>query len=407
MGTLGFFTGLFFFLSAGLVAYLVGYVLSSGFSLFLEVGLYSFSVFDFRFLFVLDFYSLLFFFSVGLISGVVFYYSVFYMGGALREVRFYLLVVLFIISMGVLVFSSNFFCSMVGWDGLGLTSFLLVVYYDSPGRLESGLLTVFSNRLGDCFFLVSFGLVFISGLWVVDSFSAVGGAVVGLGLCVAFITKRAQVPFSSWLPAAMAAPTPVSSLVHSSTLVTAGVYLVFRYSILFESVWLSVVCLFTMVLGSVCACFEMDFKKIIAMSTLSQLGLMMYSISVGLRMLAFFHIVFHAYIKSLLFMTFGGLINLSGGSQDSRFLKGFGYVRFVGVYRFGRCLGLVGFPFLTGFYSKDVIIVRGQGALWVSYWFFVLGCLFTSVYRVRLFWFSFFLLDSGTPDIGLYEEELS
>jgi len=150
--------------------------------------------------------------------------------------------------------------------------------------LESGLVTVFSNRVGDAFFLLSFFFFFCGGSFVFDVFSFFSVRIFLLFVFLGAITKRAQVPFSAWLPAAMAAPTPVSSLVHSSTLVTAGVYVLIRFNYLFFS-FLHNFCviffIFTIVLAGGIACFERDFKKVVAISTLSQLGLMLFIICVG------------------------------------------------------------------------------------------------------------------------------
>jgi len=194
--------------------------------------------FEFSFCIIFDFVSFGFFICVSLISSLVFLYRKFYMEGTVDMRRFLVLVFLFVVSMFFLVFSGNFFVTMIGWDGLGLVSFCLVVFYRNSSRLESGLITVFRNRIGDVFFLVCF-----------FCFLLVVGEVLRLcplGWFMYFwfffffgaITKRAQIPFSAWLPAAMAAPTPVSSLVHSSTLVTAGIYVLIRYHYLFEFLWM-------------------------------------------------------------------------------------------------------------------------------------------------------------------------
>lgn len=149
--------------------------------------------------------------------------------------------------------------------------------------MRSGLITVFSNRVGDCLFILSFTFIFYCGWGTIEFLQVSTCFIFRLVLLVGAITKRAQLPFSSWLPAAMAAPTPVSSLVHSSTLVTAGVYLLVRFNFLLEGsmALLVVISLSTMLLAGVCANLELDFKKIVAMSTLSQLGFMLFSISVG------------------------------------------------------------------------------------------------------------------------------
>ena len=274
------------------------------------------------------------------------------------------------------IFSGNIFVMLVGWDGLGVVSFLLVIFYGRPYVLDAGLLTVFSNRVGDAFFLLFFGWFFASGGLSPDFLWGVG-VVPLLFVFLGAVTKRAQLPFSSWLPAAMAAPTPVSSLVHSSTLVTAGVYVLLRYNFSFvHSVFFYSVSLSTFFLAGVGAFFEMDFKKVVAMSTLSQLGFMIFCLSVGLWGVSFFHIVLHAVFKSMLFLSCGVLMVSLGGGQDSRFFGGSASsLSFVGF--FTRVIRLGGFPFSVGFYRKDTIIlgVCGAGFGWFSYVVFLLSCL--------------------------------
>lgn len=227
-----YFFALFFLFNYLFRAFI--FILSFWFFNFLfSFFIFSFCGWDLSFSFVFDFLSFGFFSCVSFISGVVFFYRVFYIGGTIDLRRFGWLVFLFVFSMFLLVFSGNFFTTMVGWDGLGLVSFCLVIFYNNSSRLESGLVTVFSNRLGDVFFLISFVFFFSSGSFSWDLFSY-GNCF--LFLCLLFfgaITKSAQIPFSAWLPAAIAAPTPVSSLVHSSTLVTAGVYVLIRFNYLF------------------------------------------------------------------------------------------------------------------------------------------------------------------------------
>jgi NADH-ubiquinone oxidoreductase chain 5 len=355
--------------------------------------LFGFYGFDFSFCVIFDYVSFGFFICVSLISSLVFLYRNFYMEGTVDMRRFLFLVFLFVVSMFFLVFSGNFFVTMVGWDGLGLVSFCLVIFYGNSSSLESGLVTVFRNRVGDVFFLVCFFFFSFSGWWGCDSVAVYLVYVFLVFLFFGAITKSAQVPFSAWLPAAMAAPTPVSSLVHSSTLVTAGIYVLIRYHYLFDFLWVDffkIFSIFTMVLAGMYASFEADLKKVVAMSTLSQLGMMLFVVSVGCWVLSFIHIIIHAFFKSMLFLGTGSLIGQVAGMQDSRFYGGNPVSYFSFVYFFSSCLCLSGFPFLVGFYSKDFIInsVSFGGGFWV-YCAFLLGCVFTVVYRARLLWFGY------------------
>jgi len=249
----------------------------------IDLFLFTFGEFDLSLSFVMDFLSFGFAGCVALISSVVFAYSVFYMEGTVDMRRFSYVVFLFVVSMFFLVFSGNFFTTMVGWDGLGLVSFCLVIFYGNRVRLDSGLITVFRNRVGDVFFLLAFFLFVEGGVWRFDFFSHSFSWLLVVFIFLGRITKRAQIPFSAWLPAAIAAPTPVSSLVHSSTLVTAGIFVLIRYHYLFLYIGWFLFCfsLGTMVLAGFCACLEKDYKKVIAMSTLSQLGFMLFVLSVG------------------------------------------------------------------------------------------------------------------------------
>lgn len=199
----------------------------------LDFYLFSYGGVDFRLSLIFDYVSFGFFSCVSFISGLVFLYSIFYIEGTVDFRRFFWLVFGFVLSMIALVFSGNFFFTMLGWDGLGLVSFCLVIFYSNHSSLESGLVTVFSNRVGDVFFLRCFFFFCLSGTFFFDSGSGGGGLLFFLFIFFGAITKRAQIPFSAWLPAAIAAPTPVSSLVHSSTLVTAGVYVLIRFFYLF------------------------------------------------------------------------------------------------------------------------------------------------------------------------------
>jgi len=204
-------------------------------------------------------------------------------------------------------------------------------------------------------------------------------------------TKRAQIPFSAWLPAAMAAPTPVSALVHSSTLVTAGVYLLFRFhAILRTSAALIALLRFgvlTITMAGLTAINEIDIKKIVALSTLSQLGLIVSTLGLGLRKMAFFHLLSHAYFKAILFMAVGNMIHCRNSYQDIRQAGNLREVIPLRVTLFNLAnLRLCGFPFLSGFYSKDLILERvlinsRRGALFFLFFF---ATLLTAAYSARL-----------------------
>jgi len=213
-----------------------------------------------------------------------------------------------------------------------------------------------------------------------------------LAFCVviAAMTKRAQIPFSAWLPAAMAAPTPVSALVHSSTLVTAGVYLLIRFRrvLTYEiSLFLFYVSVLTIFISGLGANFEFDLKKIIALSTLSQLGLIMAILSLGFYKIAFFHLLTHAVFKALLFLCGGYIIHQYRNIQDIRILGSVGLVSpFVCSSINVANLALCGFPFIAGFYSKDLILefMMESGTNYIGILLLMISCGFTVIYTVRL-----------------------
>ena len=270
---------------------------------------------------------------------------------------------------------------LLGWDGLGLTSFLLVIFYKNRKRLGSGILTVMLNRIGDCFFLLvlAFGL----GNGYVGSVCPTRAAI----LILLSITKSAQFPFRSWLPAAIAAPTPVSALVHSSTLVTAGVFILVRFSPGLPFYWLLFIGSLTIMLAGFSAFFENDIKKIVALSTLSQLGVIIVSISIGLVDFTFFHLCTHAIFKALIFLCVGVAIHSVWGSQD---LRSYGSLSFGIVYPYVLLIlasaSLLGFPFISGFYSKDLIVESfvNMDQSFVFLLIFLIGIGLTTAYSVKL-----------------------
>nr|YP_010693055.1 NADH dehydrogenase subunit 5 [Dacus armatus]WCB98236.1 NADH dehydrogenase subunit 5 [Dacus armatus] len=316
--------------------------------------------------FLFDWMSLLFMSFVLLISSLVIYYSSEYMSGDMTMNRFIMLVLMFVLSMMLLIISPNLVSILLGWDGLGLVSYCLVIYFQNIKSYNAGMLTALSNRIGDVAFLLAIAWMLNYGSWnyifylevMKNSFEM---GVIGVLIVLAAMTKSAQIPFSSWLPAAMAAPTPVSALVHSSTLVTAGVYLLIRFNILLSGSWLGDLLLLlsglTMFMAGLGANFEFDLKKIIALSTLSQLGLMMSILSMGFYKLAFFHLLTHALFKALLFMCAGAIIHNMNNSQDIRLMGGLSvYMPLTsGCFNVAN-LALCGMPFLAGFYSKDMIL---------------------------------------------------
>lgn len=336
--------------------------------------------------------SLTFLITVTLISISVIFFRTSYIANEKFFRRFLLLVLSFILRILLLILSPNRIRILLGWDGLGVTSYLLVIYYQRNKSYNAGIITALTNRLGDVGLLLCLALILKYGSW--NFYIYIPPTEIGLVLIIlicARMTKRAQIPFSAWLPAAMAAPTPVSALVHSSTLVTAGVYLLIRFNFLLSSFnllkYLILVGVFTIFIAGLGAMRELDIKKVIALSTLSQLGVIIITIGLGLPLIGFFHLVAHAFFKALLFMCAGILIHNFKDYQDIRLMSRRGcFIPFtVGVFITAN-LRLCGLPFMAGFYSKDLILERLMIRRLNLFIFFVIlvSTALTVIYSCRL-----------------------
>lgn len=281
--------------------------------------------------------------------------------------RFTILVIMFVVSINILVFIPHIIILLLGWDGLGITSFILVIYYQNRKSLAAGIITAITNRIGDVILLLSIAWTLDQGHWnIIHIINNHNSPILIVTITLAAITKSAQIPFSSWLPAAMAAPTPVSALVHSSTLVTAGVFLLIRfYPFLHQINGFNKAALFigvsTILMARFSAITECDMKKIIALSTLRQLGIIVTRLGLNLPTIAFIHIAIHALFKALLFIAAGRLINIHDHSQD---LRWFGNLTMQSPVTSSAILisriALCGAPFIAGFYSKDIIVERAS-----------------------------------------------
>nr|YP_009556641.1 NADH dehydrogenase subunit 5 [Buccinum undatum]QBC73539.1 NADH dehydrogenase subunit 5 [Buccinum undatum]QFG38913.1 NADH dehydrogenase subunit 5 [Buccinum undatum] len=333
------------------------------YNIILEWSIFQMSSCTMTFMFILDPISLSFSNIVCLISGCVMLFSSSYMSHDPFLKRFVWLVMLFVLSMNLLVFIPSLPALLLGWDGLGIVSFALVIYYQNMKSLGAGMVTVLANRIGDVMILISIGLLVLQGHWsIISMWDFYLSSWTALTITLAAMTKSAQIPFSSWLPAAMAAPTPVSALVHSSTLVTAGIFLVIRFFPFLDSISgfkpaLLFISVLTLLMAGIGANYENDLKKIIALSTLSQLGVMMMSLGLGMPYLALFHLYTHALFKALLFLCAGMFIHNSSNTQDIRHMG----MLFSQAPLTTACmnianLSLCGAPFLSGFYSKDLIL---------------------------------------------------
>nr|ULO25749.1 NADH dehydrogenase subunit 5 [Hyalessa maculaticollis] len=345
---------------------------------------------------IFDFMSTLFLSTVMFISSIVIFYSGTYMQNDKNINRFIYIVMMFVMSMMMLIISPNMISLILGWDGLGLVSYCLVIFYQNLSSNNAGMLTAIMNRIGDVGILMTIAWMLNFGSWNFCSFiDKMDLGFMIIMVIVGGFTSSAQIPFSSWLPAAMAAPTPVSALVHSSTLVTAGVYLLIRfYNIIIQFNMLYMfllISIMTTIMSGVGANIEFDMKKIIALSTLSQLGIMMTIMMFGYPMLSFFHLIIHALFKASLFLCAGIIIHSLNNNQDIRMMGCLSYqLPLTSSMMNIANLSLCGVPFMSGFYSKDLIIEM-MCSSYINFIFMLMmyiGIGLTSCYSIRLTFFS-------------------
>nr|BAV78673.1 NADH dehydrogenase subunit 5 [Steinernema kushidai] len=348
--------------------------------------------------------SIVFSFILLIVTVSVLVFSTYYLDGELNFNYYYFVLLIFVGSMFGLNFSSSVFTMLVSWDVLGISSFFLVLFYNNWDSCSGAMNTVLTNRLGDFFLFVFFSLGFFSSFFFLGLSFFV--CMSGLMLILTAFTKSAQFPFSGWLPKAMSAPTPVSSLVHSSTLVTAGLILIMNFNEMIMSSSLSSIILvsgiFTMFFSSVTALVEEDMKKVVALSTLSQMGFSMLTIGLGLSFISFVHLVSHALFKSCLFMQVGYMIHCSFGQQDGRSYSNLGNLPFfIQLQLLVTLFCLCGLIFSSGAVSKDFILelfFSNSYMILFSLMFFF-SVFFTFGYSYRL-WKSFFL--SFSSSVGHY-----
>nr|QJD07217.1 NADH dehydrogenase subunit 5 [Ghauriana sinensis] len=397
-----FFTWGMIMLMLSLTSFLMGmYFYMNNYLLFIEWSLISLNSFNLIYPIMMDSTSMNFSGVVCFISSMVVFYSSEYMGiKNFSSNRFLFLVIMFVISMLMMIMSPNMISILLGWDGLGLISYCLVIYYNSMKSYLAGMLTCLVNRLGDIGLIISVSWLSSYGSWHFMFYLNYYNEYIYILVIISSFTKSAQIPFSMWLPAAMAAPTPVSALVHSSTLVTAGVYLLIRFFNLinFKNSMFIFISLMTLLMSSLSAIYEFDLKKIIALSTLSQLGLMMTSLFLGLKDLSLFHLCTHAMFKSLLFLCAGIYIFYMNDNQDIRYMSSISLMMpFTSSCFMISNMALCGIPFLSGFYSKDLIMESSSYDMFnlIIYLMFYLSLSLTVIYTIRLMYYSLIFNNKG------------
>jgi len=350
-----------------------------------------------------------------IISSLVHIYSISYMSSDPHNQRFFSYLSLFTFMMVILVTANNYLLMFVGWEGVGVCSYLLVSFWFTRIAANQSSISAFlTNRVGDCFLTIGmFAILWSLGnLDYATVFSLApyinSNVVLLIGICllIGAMAKSSQIGLHVWLPMAMEGPTPVSALIHAATMVTAGVYLLMRSSPLIEysstvlllCLWLGAI---TTVFSSLIGLFQQDIKKVIAYSTMSQLGMMVIAVGLSSYNIALFHLINHAFYKGLLFLGAGAVIHAVADNQDFR--KYGGLITFLPLTYsviLIASLSLVAFPFMTGFYSKDFILESAYGQYHFSsvavYIIATIGAIFTTLYSVKVLYLTFLTNPNGS-----------
>jgi NADH-quinone oxidoreductase subunit L len=320
--------------------------------------------------------------------------------------RYFAYLNLFVFSMLLLVLGANYLIMFIGWEGVGLCSYLLIGYWFKNNEYGNAARKAFvMNRIGDLGFLLGLFLIIqqFGSLTYTEVFSQASGmfkgetiiVVITLLLFVGATGKSAQIPLYTWLPDAMAGPTPVSALIHAATMVTAGIYMIARSNILYtlapvSQTVVAVIGLATAILAATIALKQNDIKKVLAYSTVSQLGYMFLGLGVGAYTGAVFHVMTHAFFKALLFLGAGSVIHAMHHEQDIRKMGGLAKKLPTTHWTFlAGCIAIAGIPPFSGFFSKDEILVHAFAANPVYYIIGLAGALMTAYYMFRLYAMTF------------------
>src|SRR5450755_4478424 len=339
------------------------------------------------------------------VGSLIHIYATGYMAHEGGYYRFFAYLNLFMFFMLTLVLAANYLVMFVGWEGVGLCSYLLIgFYFDKKFATNAGNKAFIVNRIGDfgfslAMFLIvvhfgslDFGTVFTG----VPAQSEASLTAIAFLLLVGACGKSAQLPLYVWLPDAMAGPTPVSALIHAATMVTAGVYMVARSAAIFthapaamEAV--AIIGLLTAFFAATIGLAQNDIKKVFAYSTVSQLGYMFLGLGVGAFSAGIYHLMTHAFFKALLFLGSGSVIHALEGEQDMRQMGGlWNKIPYTFATIFCAALAISGFPFTSGFFSKDAILLAAYAHAPWMYWVGVITAGMTAFYVFRAYWMTFF-----------------
>ena len=375
--------------------------------------------------FLFDQVSVVFCIMITYITFLILVYTVYYMSGNPHNQRFFSYLSAFAGFMLILVTGGNYFVLFVGWEGIGIVSYLLISYfYTRIQATKAALLALTMNRLGDMGLSIGFfalfalfgSLEYSSIFSLAPYFNESAITIIALLLFSGSVAKSAQIPLTTWLPGSMEAPTPVSALLHAATLVTAGIFLLLRSSpiLSYSTDALLVITLIgslTAFIAGTTALVQNDLKRIIAFSTISQLGYMMIALGLAQWNIALLHTVLHAFFKALLFLSAGVIIHSLNDEQDVRKMGGLiKFLPFTYIVMLIGTIALLGLPWLSGFYSKDLILELAYGKYQFSGMFaFILGSLtafFTAFYSVRLINLVFFTIPNAnkTSYLNIHSE---
>lgn len=345
------------------------------------------------------------------VSTIIHVYSIGYMHGDRGIARYFTYLNLFVFSMLLLIMANNFLLMFVGWEGVGLCSYLLIgFWYENKEYAYAGRKAFIVNRIGDFGFLLAIFLIFVTFgtlnftevfTQASANFSVGSGTMTAIALLlfVGAIGKSAQIPLYVWLPDAMAGPTPVSALIHAATMVTAGVYMIARANVIYT---LSPTALMVVaIIGALTAIFaatigitQFDIKRVLAYSTVSQLGYMVLGAGVGAFSAGIFHLMTHAFFKALLFLAAGSVMHAMSNNTDMRIMGGLKkHMPITFWTMFLATLAIAGIPGFSGFFSKDEILWFSFSSPYGSFWLWLIGTVaagITSFYMFRLVFMTFF-----------------
>ncbi|ATL47260.1 NADH-quinone oxidoreductase subunit L [Chitinophaga caeni] len=418
--------GLVGFIGSGTV--LAGFVISL--LIFMEVKTEGFTsqivhLFDFikvgaftvPFSFQVDQLSALFLLIITGVGSLIHIYSTAYMHDETNEgfARYFAYLNLFVFSMLLLVLGGNYVMMFIGWEGVGLCSYLLIgFWFKNPEFNKAANKAFIMNRIGDLGFLL--GIFLMITQFGTVTFGNVFAQVPGLGnnspvliaiamlLFIGAMGKSAQIPLYTWLPDAMAGPTPVSALIHAATMVTAGIYMVARSNVIYTlapsiQMVVAIIGAATAVMAASIALKQNDIKKVLAYSTVSQLGYMFLALGVGAYTAAVFHVMTHAFFKALLFLGSGSVIHAMGGEQDIRKMGGLKkYMPTTNITFLIGCLAIAGIPGFSGFFSKDEILANTFASSPILWAVGLFGALMTAFYMFRLYYMTFSGSFRGTQE---------